>query len=98
MTVCRSFLIVALLFVSNSVIASEDEQVDRGWYSIEEVMPSAEQGDPAAQSYLGLLYKLGQGVLQNKTKAIEWYTKAAEQGDVNAQVSLGKILKNELKL
>jgi uncharacterized protein len=52
-------------------------------------IPLAEQGNPAAQSYLGLLFETGRGVPQNYTEAAMWYRRAAEQGDSLAQYSLG---------
>ena len=38
---------------------------------------------------MGYRYTKGQGVSQNYKKAVEWYTKAAEQGHANAQCNLG---------
>jgi len=52
-------------------------------------IPLAEQGDPAAQSYLGFMFETGRGVPQNYTEAAIWYRRAAEQGDSLAQYSLG---------
>ena len=49
----------------------------------------AEAGDPAAQYELGVMYKNGEGVPQNYSKAVKWFRMAAEQGDSNAQYSLG---------
>jgi TPR repeat protein len=51
--------------------------------------PLAEQGDPAAQSYLGFMFETGRGVPQNYTEAAMWYRRSAEQGDSLAQYSLG---------
>ena len=52
-------------------------------------IPLAEQGVPAAQSYLGFLFQTGRGVPQNYTEAAMWYRRAAEQGDSLGQYSLG---------
>jgi hypothetical protein len=52
-------------------------------------IPLAEQGVPAAQSYLGFMFQTGRGVPQNYTEAAMWYRRAAEQGDSLAQYSLG---------
>ena len=52
-------------------------------------IPLAEQGQPAAQSYLGFMFETGRGVPQNYTEAAMWYRRAAEQGDSLAQYSLG---------
>jgi hypothetical protein len=51
--------------------------------------PLAEQGDPAAQAYLGFMFETGRGVPRNYTEAAMWYRRAAEQGDSLAQYSLG---------
>ena len=50
---------------------------------------AAEQGDPAAQFNLGVLYETGQGVPQNYADAVKWYHAAAEQGEPQAQFNLG---------
>ena len=48
----------------------------------------AEQGDAEAQYELGRMYFLGKGMPRNATKALEWYQKAAEQGNALAQNEL----------
>jgi len=48
----------------------------------------AEKGDAKAQYHLGMLYKEGQGVLQNKQSAAQWFRKAADQGVAEAQFQL----------
>jgi len=53
------------------------------------LIPLAEQGVAAAQSYLGFMFETGRGVPQNYTEAAMWYRRAAEQGDSGAQYSLG---------
>ena len=45
--------------------------------------------DAYAQIYLGAMYKKGYGVSQDYTEAVNWYRKAAEQGDAIAQSNLG---------
>ena len=52
-------------------------------------IPFAEQGMPAAQTYLGYMFETGRGVPQNYTEAAMWYRRAAEQGDSHAQYCLG---------
>jgi TPR repeat protein len=50
--------------------------------------------DPAnakAQNNLGIIYEKGLGVEDDTKKAIEWYGKAAEQGDTDALCNLGLI-------
>ena len=49
----------------------------------------AQQGDIAAQFRLGWMYANGRGTAQNDRRAVEWYTKAAEQVYDAAQSTLG---------
>ena len=51
--------------------------------------PLAENGYAEAQYALGVMYFQGEGVKQDYAKAVKWYTKAAEQGNVGAQTILG---------
>ena len=51
-----------------------------------------ESGGPGvawAQSTLGLMYRRGEGVPQDDAQAVQWYRKAADQGDASAQFNLG---------
>lgn len=56
---------------------------------LEELTKCAEEGDPAAQNYLGLRYADGDSVPENDKTAVFWYRKAAEQGLAIAQHNLG---------
>jgi len=51
----------------------------------------AENGDPAAQRNLGLLYLAGQGVPKNARRAADWFAKAAEQGFGPAAANLANL-------
>jgi uncharacterized protein len=51
--------------------------------------PLAQNGDPAAQAYMGYLYAIGRGVPKDYTQAAIWYRRAAEQGHPGAQYELG---------
>ena len=44
------------------------------------VRRQAESGNPESQSQLGVLYASGVGIAQDKTEAVRWYGKSAEQG------------------
>jgi len=57
--------------------------------ALAELLPLAEQGSAKAQNYLGFMYQLGKGVLENDKTAVKWYTLAAEQGQASAQYNLG---------
>ena len=92
-TIC---LTLALLLGSAGVSWSADFQKGITAYkskdyktALREWKPLAEQGDADAQRNLGLIYVLGQGVIQDYDEAAKWYSKAAEQGDPVAQYNLG---------
>lgn len=57
--------------------------------ALKEWEPLAEQGDAAAQTYLGRMYSEGQGVPQNYSEALRLYRTAADQGLALAQLRLG---------
>jgi hypothetical protein len=46
---------------------------------------AAEQGDPQAQTALGLSYAEGHGMPVDKAEAVKWWRKAAKQGNKDAQ-------------
>ena len=56
---------------------------------IKTLTTKAEQGDPQAQSNLGIAYENGYGVEKSDEKAVYWWQKAAEQGHAEAQYNLG---------
>jgi uncharacterized protein len=59
--------------------------------AVQEWRPEAEQGDPAAQLNMGLLYLDGHGVPQDLAEAAKWFRRAAEQGNTEAQHELGAL-------
>ncbi len=64
---------------------------EKGDYAaaLKEWRPLAEQGEARAQTNLGVMYRLGEGVPQDNTEAVRWYRRAAEQGHTKAQFKLG---------
>jgi TPR repeat protein len=58
------------------------------------------EAQPDAQITMTILYENGMGVLKDIEKAIDWYTKCAELGLVEAQFLLGELYcnKNDKKL
>ncbi len=69
---------------------------ERGDYAtaLRLLRPLAEQGDAAAQTYLGIMYYNGEAVPQDYAQAVKWYRKAAEQGHAGAQINLGFMYSN----
>jgi TPR repeat protein len=55
---------------------------------------AAEQGEASAQFNLGVMYRQGQGVLQDDAEAVKWYRLAAAQGHADAQFNLGVVYDN----
>ena len=51
--------------------------------------PLADQGDPRAETTLGVMYDEGHGVPQDDAEALKWYRRAAERGYAQAQFNLG---------
>src|SRR5208283_1550740 len=54
----------------------------------------AEHGNAGAQYFMGKMYELGNGVLQDWGEALKWYLKAAEQGNADAEHNLGYMYAN----
>tara|TARA_R100001530_G_scaffold62671_1_gene45186 strand:+ start:321 stop:686 length:366 start_codon:yes stop_codon:yes gene_type:complete len=49
----------------------------------------ANKGNAKAQFHLGIMYFMGQGVVQNYKTAVNWFKLAADQGHTEAQFYLG---------
>src|SRR5881409_3318501 len=54
--------------------------------------PLAESGDADAQFNLGQAYRLGRGVPTNVAESQKWFERAAAQGHVDAETTLGLLL------
>jgi putative methionine-R-sulfoxide reductase with GAF domain len=57
--------------------------------TLEGMRKLAEQGDPTAQFSMGARYATGEGVPQDYSEAVRWFSMAAEQGHVVSQATLG---------
>jgi TPR repeat protein len=53
---------------------------------------SAEQGSAVAQNLMGLIYDQGLIGAVNEQMAVQWFRKAALQGNIKAQANLGRVL------
>ncbi|MEK8016060.1 MAG: SEL1-like repeat protein, partial [Candidatus Parabeggiatoa sp.] len=69
----------------------DDEQ------AISALRNQAEQGLSVAQTVLAYLYKTGNAIPQDETKALFWFEKAAQQHDIVAQYWLGEMYFKALK-
>ena len=54
-------------------------------------LPLAEQGDPAAQTYVGEIFEQGLGTPSDPAAAATWYRKAADKGYSRAALNLGTL-------
>jgi TPR repeat protein len=57
--------------------------------ALREWTPLAKQGNAFAQSNLGFIYRIGDGVPKDYKSALKWFRLAAEQGNASAQYNLG---------
>src|SRR5450432_1308266 len=53
--------------------------------------PLAEQGNPKAQSVLGVMFRKGEGVPRNAVRAHMWFSFAAARGDAKAKAELREV-------
>lgn len=53
------------------------------------ISPLAQMGSAEAQQLLGFMYANGEGIPQDSTQAVRWFSLAAEQGRHDAQLALG---------
>jgi Caspase domain/Sel1 repeat len=59
-------------------------------------LPLAEQGDQAAQTYVGEIFEKGLGVQPDYAVAATWYRRAAERGYARAALNLGNLYERGL--
>ena len=59
-------------------------------------LPLAEQGDQAAQTYVGEIFEKGLGVQADYATAATWYRRAAERGYSRAALNLGNLYERGL--
>lgn len=52
---------------------------------------AADQGNPSAQTNLGIAYYQGDGVKSSTKEALHWWSKAAKQGDARARSYLNVV-------
>lgn len=64
-------------------------------YEVKSLQVKAEAGDADSQFTLANIFDSGRGAPRNGAEAMKWYQKAAEQGHVEAQNSLGSIYQAE---
>src|SRR3979411_1343357 len=94
----RLFCFLSLSLTTISISSAADFATGLNAYqkgdfvtAAKEWRPIAEQGDPAVQFNLGLLYLDGPGVRLDLDQAVRWFNRSAEQGYDKAQLNLGAL-------
>ncbi len=92
--------LISLVFIALAIISCSDNSPKKFISSSEEeriqfefALASAEQGDAQNQYLVAQFYEKGQGINHNYQQAINWYKKAAQQNNVEAQYALGNLYK-----
>jgi TPR repeat protein len=95
--VVRGGVVAACLFVASSAVAGPWEDgmaaYNRGDYvpAIRLFRPLAQQGNPKAQSVMGVMYRKGEGIPRSLTRAFMWFSFAAKRGDAAAKAELHEV-------
>jgi len=71
--------------------AEESYAIQNYHDSFKKLVKPARAGDPEAQYAIGYLYFFGKGVMENRRRAVYWFTLAAQQGHPQAQEALHKL-------
>ena len=93
----KSLLITPLVILALLASLHASANVAKGFAAVEardystaaqEFKNAAEQGDARAQTFLGAMYRDGEGVLQDYKEAVRWFRLAAEQGLAQGHLNL----------
>jgi hypothetical protein len=96
-TIAGGLILAAQIWGLSGVFAGPWEDgmaaYNRGDYmpAIRLLRPLAEQGNPKAQSLLGVMYRKGEGVARNSVRAFVWSSRAAARGDARAKAELHEV-------
>src|ERR1044071_8022511 len=55
------------------------QTIRRPGQTFDEMRRAADEGDAAAQCYLGICFQTGQGVTQDYAEAVRWFRRAADR-------------------
>lgn len=92
-----AMLHLAILALAAGLIAGLPVQPARAQMGLDpltfdQLAAIADTGDDEAQYRLGRAYEYGEGVSVHLNKAVAWYTRAADQGNINAAFRLARLL------
>ena len=98
MNLCGLVVAAQILGISGAFAGPWEDGMaayNRGDYlpAIRLFRPLAEQGNPKAQSVLGVMYRKGEGVARNSMRAFVWFSFAAARGDARAKAGLREVSK-----
>ena len=83
------FLCLSISHSQDSDSSTEDSNPFDSIIDFKTTLSLAEDGYIVSQYTLGLWYYMGDGVKQDYEQAIEWFGRAARQGDSSSQFNLG---------
>ena len=92
-------IVAAFLLGAPSALAGPWEDgmaaYNRGDYlpAIHLFRPLARQGNPKAQSVIGVMYRKGEGVPRSSSRAFMWFSLAAKRGDAQAKAGMREVSK-----
>ena len=87
---CRLIIYLATFALAGCSHSAEEAFWNRN-QETKKLMTMVKAGDANAQTALGQRYELGDGVKENRAKAIKWYRRAIEQNDPLAMFLLGQL-------
>lgn len=84
-----SLLGAAAMIYLSPTVASAQQTLEEATDSIKNVLALAKKGDAVAQNEVGGWYYRGRHVKQDYGEALQWWSKSAEQGNVQAIGNMG---------
>jgi TPR repeat protein len=93
-------LVVLALAALGVAQADDTDDCGKNWFSLvftegarigAACERQAAKGEVSAEVKLGTMYRYGWGAPADSTKAIDWYRKAADQGDATGEENLGEM-------
>ncbi len=94
------YLLAVLLVGCSSTAAHNQQALEQGQNSFSQghyttafrqLLPAAKASDADAQYAVGYMYYYGEGVTQNRTQAMNWFRKSAQQNNAKAIKALDMI-------
>ena len=92
-SLCVSTIVLSAGLLAGADLASAKRDYQEKNYdaALKESTPLAEGGNADAQALLGRMYMMGQGVNQDRDRAMKWFKAAAVQGNADAEFLLGSM-------